>query len=251
MLKVRVIPILLWRSNSLVKGKNFNSSRRISAVIPSVKIYNSRDVDELIFLDIAATEEDRLPDEELIKEIALECSVPLTVGGGINKLYQAEYLINSGADKIAINTAAYFDPSIITKIAKKFGSQAVVASIDFKKIDNKYYCFSNSGKIMKKYKPSEWAKIMQNSGCGEILLTSIDKEGLMSGYDLEVINEVTSSINIPLIAAGGAGNYQHMLEAVNIGKASAVAASSIFHFTECTPLEAKKFLSLNNISVRK
>jgi len=250
MLKTRIIPVLLWKENSLIKGKNFNSSRRVSSVIPSVKIYNSRDVDELIFLDVTATNENRFPDEDLIKDIALECSVPLTVGGGVSKIQHAEYLINSGADKVVINSATYSDPSLITKIAKKLGSQATVVGIDFQKIENKYYCVSNSGKIKQKYNPVEWAKIMQENGCGEILLTSIHHEGLMLGYDLDILKKVTSAVDIPVIINGGAGNYQHMLDAIKLGNASAVAASSIFHFTECTPLEAKKFLLLNKINIR-
>jgi cyclase len=251
MIKTRVIPILLWKNFGLVKGKNFNSWRRVGMLIPTVKIYNSRDVDELFFLDINATEEKRTPEEELIHEVAAECSVPLTVGGGISKIYEVEYLINSGADKISINSESYKNKNIIKEIAKKFGSQAIVSSIDVRKIEGKYFCFKNSGRVLLDINPLEWAKQLEDLGSGELLVTSIDKEGTMLGYDLEIIEKISKIVNIPVIASGGAGTYDHMYEVIKNGGASAVAASSIFHFTELTPHNAKLYLSSKGISVRK
>lgn len=251
MLKTRIIPVLLWNNNSLIKGKNFNSWRRVSSLIPSVKIYNSRDVDELIFLDISATNDNRPPDEYLINQLASECSVPLTVGGGITELYQVEHLLASGADKISINTSAFYKENLISKIAKKFGSQCVVVSIDVRKIEKKYFCYSNSGKKRQSIEPVQWAKNLQDMGCGEILLTSIDKEGEMKGYDIDISNQISNAINIPVIACGGAGNYDHMFDVISMTKVSAVAASSIFHFTELTPTGAKEYLMQKGINVRK
>ena len=251
MLKTRIIPVLLWNNNSLIKGKNFNSWRRVSSLIPSVKIYNSRDVDELIFLDISATNNNRIPDEYLIKQLASECSIPLTVGGGITELYQVEHLLASGADKISINTSAFYKENLVSKIAKKFGSQCVVVSIDVRKIENKYFCYSNSGNKRQFIEPVQWARNLQDMGCGEILLTSIDKEGEMKGYDLDISNQISNAINIPVIACGGAGTYDHMFDVISMTKVSAVAASSIFHFTELTPTGAKEHLMKKGINVRK
>ncbi len=243
--------MLLWKENSLVKGKNFLNSRRVSMLIPSVKIYNARDIDELFFLDVSATNNNRPPDEELVKEVASECSVPLTVGGGIHKLYQAQYLLDSGADKVCLNTAPFHNKIIIPSIAKKFGSQAIVASVDVKKIDGKYFCFSNSGKEKHNIHPVEWAKNLAAMGCGEILLTSIDHEGMMCGYDLEICTQISDSVKVPVVANGGAGSYEHMYKAITETKISAVAASSIFHFTDLTPLGAKEYLSRKGINIRK
>jgi cyclase len=251
MLKTRIIPVLLWNNNSLIKGKNFNSWRRVSSLIPSVKIYNSRDVDELIFLDISATNNNRIPDEYLIKQLASECSVPLTVGGGITELYQVEHLLASGADTISSNPSAFYKENLVSKIAKKFGSQCVVVSIDVRKIENKYFCYSNSGNKRQSIEPVQWARNLQDMGCGEILLTSIDKEGEMKGYDLDISNQISNAINIPVIACGGAGNYDHMFDVISMTKVSAVAASSIFHFTELTPTGAKEHLMKKGINVRK
>ena len=251
MLKKRIIPVLLWEENSLVKGKNFLSSRRVGMLIPAVKIYNSRDIDELFFLDISATNNNSSPDEELVRQVASECSVPLTVGGGIKDLYQAQFLIDSGADKVCLNTAPFYNKAIVTNIAKKFGSQAVVGSVDVKKTDGKYFCFSNSGKKRQNIHPVEWAKNLVAMGCGEILLTSIDREGTMSGYDLEICLQVSSSVRVPVVVNGGAGSYDHMYKALIETKISAVAASSIFHFTDLTPFGAKKYLSDKGINIRK
>ena len=251
MLKKRIIPVLLWKEDSLVKGKNFLSSRRVGMLVPAIKIYNSRDIDELFFLNISATNNNSPPDENIVKQVASECSVPLTVGGGIKELYQAQYLLDSGADKICLNTIPFYNKSILPSIAKKFGSQAVVGSIDVKKIDGNYFCFSNSGKEKQNIHPVEWAKNLVAMGCGEILLTSIDHEGMMCGYDIEICREVSNSVRVPVVANGGAGSYDHMYKALVETKISAIAASNIFHYTDLTPLGAKKYLLNKGISIRK
>lgn len=252
MLKTRIIPTLLWKNLGLVKGVSFNSWRRIGSILPALKVFNSRDVDELMLLDITASVENSFPDIELIRDYSAECSVPLTVGGGINDLSQITALLHAGADKVAINSAAYTDLDLIKNASKKFGAQCIVLSIDFRKEeDGSYRCWSHSGTVRTDREPSEWAQTVAAAGAGEILLTSIDKDGTMTGYDLDIIKLVSSSVNIPVIASGGAGNYQHMIEAVNFAGASAVSASSIFQFTEYTPFGAKTAMLDAGIAVRK
>jgi len=251
LLKVRIIPTLLWKDVGLVKGVGFDSWRRIGSVLPAIKVYNTRLVDELILVDIIATEEGRPPDFKSVADLSSECFVPLTVGGGIRTIDEVKSLLRAGADKVSINSAAFKEPAIITQIAKKFGSQCVVASIDAKKgTDNMYECFSHSGTKATGKRADQWAKEMESMGAGEILITSIEKDGTMEGYDLDLIRLVTKAVNIPVIASGGAGNYNDMYQALDKGGASAVAAASIFHFTEQTPLEAKMHLAEKGIPIR-
>lgn len=249
MLKVRIIPTLLFKDFGLVKGVKFDSWRRVGSVIQSVKVYNMREVDELIFLDITASKENREPDFKTVDEIADECFMPLTVGGGVKTIEDIRKLLQVGADKISINTAAVVNPQIIKLAAQKFGSQCVVVSIDVKKTSLGYEIFIYSGTKATGLNPVSFAKEVEALGAGEILLTSIDQDGTMEGYDIDLIKSVTSVVSIPVIASGGAGNFEHMAQAVIEGKASAVAAASIFHFTQQTPLEAKHFLKqrINNI----
>lgn len=250
MLKVRVIPTLLWKNVGLVKGVGFNSWRRIGTVLPSIKVFNMREVDELILLDITATLEGREPDYNSISEFSSECFVPLTVGGGICNIKQIKKLLRAGADKVAINTAAYVHPEIISLAAEKYGSQCIVASIDVRKIGDKDMCYSHCGGQQTHEEVVVWARKIEKLGAGEILLTSVERDGTMLGYDLGLIKAITDNVNIPVIASGGAGNYQHMCDAINIANASAVAAASIFQFTYQTPLEAKHYMARNNIKVR-
>lgn len=251
MLKTRIIPTLLWKSVGLVKGVGFNSWRRVGPVLPAIKVYNSRDVDELILVDITASQENEIPDIDSVKDFSVECSVPFTVGGGITSISQIVSLLHAGADKISINSAAYLDSKIIEISARQFGAQCIVSSIDVKKeSDGRYQCYSHSGTKPTGKEPVQWAKELANLGAGEILLTSIDRDGTMSGYDLELIHSVASNVDIPVIASGGAGSYKDMVEAIKIGGASAVAAASIFHFTELTPAGAKAALALEGIPVR-
>lgn len=251
MLKVRIIPTLLWKQVGLVKGVGFDSWRRIGTLMPAVKVYNTREVDELVLLDITATDEDREPDYETVADISAECFVPLTVGGGIRSIDAVRKMLRAGADKISINSAAYDAPSLIQDSADRFGSQCIVVSIDARrKNDGSFECYSRSGTRPTGREPGAWAREVERLGAGEILITSIDRDGTMQGYDLALIRRVAESVSIPVIASGGAGSYQHLFDAINGAGASAVAAASIFHFTEQTPLEAKRFLGSRNIPVR-
>jgi cyclase len=251
MLKTRIIPTLLWKDVGLVKGVGFDSWRRVDTVLPAVKVYNMREVDELIIVDITASKEGREPDYESISEFSEECFVPLTIGGGIKTVEHVRWLLKSGADKVSINTYAFENPSIISDAADKFGSQCVVGSIDAKKdSDGKYYCYSFSGSKKTQKEVISWAKDLEKLGAGEILITSIERDGSMLGYDIELIKQVSDNVNIPVIASGGAGNYEDMYKAIVEGKASAIAAASIYHFTEQTPKEAKKYLANKGILVR-
>jgi cyclase len=251
MLKVRVIPTLLWKQFGLVKGAGFDSWRRVGPVLPAIKVYNQREVDELVLVDITAHLDADEPDFESIKEFGQDCFVPLTIGGGINKMEQVQRLLRAGADKISINTAAYTNPELISLIAKKHGTQCVVSSIDVHKQDGNWFCFSHAGKKNTEREVIDWARELEGRGAGEILITSIDFDGTMQGYDLPLIEAVVSSVKIPVIASGGAGNYQHMIDAVKVAGASAVAAASIFHFTEQTPAGAKSAMANAGISVRE
>jgi len=244
-LKLRVLPTLLYKDVGLVKGVGFDSWRRVGSVMQAVKVYNLREVDELAFLDITATLEGREPDYELIDDIADECFMPLTVGGGIRTVEQVERLLKVGADKVAVNTAAVDDPSLVTGIAETFGSQCVVVSIDVARGE----VVVESGSRGTGLDPVEHARAVEEAGAGELLLTSVERDGTMTGYDLELIAAVTEAVTIPVIASGGAGSYEDLAAAIGAG-ASAVAAASIFHFTEQTPLEAKRFLHERGIPTR-
>ncbi|HOX57764.1 MAG TPA: imidazole glycerol phosphate synthase cyclase subunit [Candidatus Paceibacterota bacterium] len=251
MLKVRVIPTLLWKNVGLVKGIAFDSWRRVGTVLPAIKVYNTREVDELILLDITATAEQRDPDYESIREFCAESFVPLTYGGGVCSRGQVRELLRAGADKVSINTAAHQNPQLITEAAQSFGSQCVVVSIDARKVgEGRYECFSQSGTRGTGRNPAAWAREAEALGAGEILITSIERDGAMAGYDLELIRQVSEAVKIPVIASGGAGSYAHMLEALTQGHASAIAAASIFHFTQQTPKEAKQYLAAHGILVR-
>lgn len=251
MLKYRVIPTLLWKNVGLVKGISFDSWRRVGPVLPAIKVYNLRQVDEIILVDITATSDNREPDYESITEFTADCFVPITIGGGIRNIDQITKLLRAGADKVSVNSISFNDPDLIKEAANRFGSQCIIASLDVRKNpDETYECFKNSGLVATGKEVVSWAKTMETAGAGEILLTSIDRDGTMTGYDLDLIKEVSNAVKIPVIASGGAGTYHHMYEAISIGGASAVAAASIFHFTEQTPIEAKKYLAGFGIPVR-
>nr|BFD31196.1 imidazole glycerol phosphate synthase subunit HisF [Pigmentibacter ruber] len=251
MLKTRIMPTLLYKDTGLVKGVCFDSWRRTGSLMQAIKVYNMREVDELIFLDISASKLNSEPDYSLVKDFSSECFMPLTVGGGISSVEHVRKLLKSGADKVSINTHAVLNPTLISDIASVFGSQCVVVSVDVKKVsDSNYKIYTYSGTQETNLDLKEWLIQVQELGAGEVLITSIDKDGTMSGYDLDLIKLATGTLSIPVIASGGAGNYQDMLNALMIGKASALAASSIYHFTEQTPLEAKKYLGDHGICVR-
>jgi cyclase len=251
MLKVRIIPTLLWKDFGLVKGVGFDSWRRVGSVLPAIKLYNSRDVDELILVDITASSNGSAPDHEAVQDFSANCSVPLTVGGGVYNQEQMLALLHAGADKIAINTAAHVTPDLIDVAAGKFGAQCVVASVDVRRVGvSQYQCFSHAGMEDTGREVVSWVRELVSRGAGEILLTSIDRDGTMTGYDLELVELVTRAVDVPVIASGGAGSYQHMIDAVLQAGASAVAAASIFHFTEQTPGGAKLAMKAAGIPIR-
>lgn len=251
MLKTRIIPTLLWKNIGLVKGVGFDSWRIVGTVLPSIKVYNTRQVDELIIVDILATRENSELDLQALEDFSAECFVPLTVGGGIKNIDDVRRILRAGADKVSVNSALFETPELVSEIAKKFGTQCVVASIDAKKVSGVYECFSHSGTKPTGKEVVKWAKYLESLGAGEILITSIEKDGTMEGYDLELIKKVTEAVNIPVIASGGAGNYEDMYKALTESHATAVAAASIFHFTQQTPPEAKSYLASKGIPTRK
>lgn len=251
MLKVRVIPTLLWKNLGLVKGVGFDSWRRVGPVLPAIKVYNQREVDELVLLDIVAHIGGGDPDFESIADFGRHCFVPFTVGGGVTHVDQVKLLLRAGADKVSVNTAAYGRPQLVNEIAARFGAQCMVASIDVRADSGDWFCFDRAGTHATGRDVRSWARELQDRGAGELLVTSIERDGSMQGYDLSLIEAVVGAVDIPVIASGGAGNYQHMVEAVQKAGASAVAAASIFHFTEQTPAGAKHALAAAGIPVRR
>jgi imidazole glycerol-phosphate synthase subunit HisF len=251
MLKVRVIPTLLWKQFGLVKGVGFDSWRRVGPALPAIKVYNQREVDELVLLDIVGHKSADDPDYESIDEFASDCFVPFTIGGGISRIEQVQALLRTGADKVSVNTATYENPSLVTEIAKRYGVQCVVASIDVRATSpGTWRCFSHAASHDTGRTAVEWARELEDRGAGEILLTSIERDGTMKGYDLPLVEAVARAVSIPVIASGGAGTYQHIVEAVVQAGASAVAAASMFHFTEQTPAGAKAALAAAGVPVR-
>lgn len=250
-LKIRVMPTLLYKDLGLVKGKGFDSWRRTGSIMQTVKVYNMREVDEMVFLDITATRQNRRPDFEMVDEIADECFMPLTVGGGIRTVDDVRQLLMVGADKISLNTAAIESPALIRDVARRFGSQCVVVSIDFRKhSDGRYEVFAESGSRPTGFDPVEWAKRAESHEAGEILLTSADRDGTMTGYDIDLTKRVADAVSIPVIASGGCGEYEHMEQVLSQAGVSAVAAGAIYHFTQRTPLEAKRYLRERGFNVR-
>lgn len=249
--KIRIMPVLLFKNVGLVKGLGFDSWRRVGSAMQAVKVYNMREVDELVYLDVTATQDNRPPDFETVDDLADECFMPLTVGGGVRTVEDVRRLLQVGADKVCLNTAAIENPAVIGEISQRFGSQCVVVSIDARHHTNGIYeVYTHSGSRQTGRDPVVVAKEAEKFGAGEILLTSINNDGTMTGYDLELTRQVCDNVSIPVIAAGGAGKYVHMADALRKGRASALAAASMFHFTEQTPLEAKRYLHQEGFRVR-
>ncbi|HQO34402.1 MAG TPA: imidazole glycerol phosphate synthase cyclase subunit [bacterium] len=251
MLKTRIIPVLLFKRYGLVKGISFDSWRRVGTSLPAVKVYCEREVDELVFLDIAATPEGRTVDVEEVDHLADECFMPLTVGGGIRRPEDVRAILRAGAEKVSINTGALENPGLIDEVSRRYGRQCIVISIDVKRHDDgRYEVFSHCGTQPTGRCPEEWAREAAERGGGEILLTSIDRDGTMEGYDIALTRRVSDVVDIPVIAAGGAGSSEHIYQVLTEGGANAAAAASIFHFTQQTPREAKQFLASRGIHVR-
>lgn len=229
MLKTRVMPCLLLKDLGLVKTIKFDNPKYVGDPINAVKIFNDKEVDELIFLDITATAQNRKPPFELLKSIASEAFMPFSYGGGLRDIEDVKKIFELGVEKVIINAFAFENPSFITEIAEKFGNQSVVVSIDVKKEKDQYKVFVKNGKINTEKDLVEYAKEMERLGAGEIFLNSIDQDGTMEGYDTDIIKRVSSAVNIPVIASGGAGKMEDFALAVKAG-ASGVSAGSLFVF---------------------
>lgn len=231
MLRIRVIPCLLLQGLGLVKTRQFKDPKYVGDPINAVKIFNDKEVDELVFLNIRASIEKQRPPVDLISQIASECFMPLCYGGGIRSLEDMEEIFNVGVEKVAINSCAAENHAIIQKAAEVYGSQSIVVSVDVKKnLFGKYEVFVYGGRKNTKLDPVEYSQLMESMGAGEILLNSIDRDGSMRGYDIDLIKMVSNSVNIPVIACGGAGKIGDFTDAVQRGGASAVAAGSLFVF---------------------
>lgn len=231
MLSTRVIPCLLLKNQGLVKTVKFKKPTYVGCPCNAIKILNEKEVDELIFLDITATRENRRTPFKLISEIATECFMPFCYGGGIKSLEEIQTIFSLGAEKVAINTQAIFNPCLVKQASEKFGSQSIVVSIDVKKdLLGNYKVFSHSSKKLLKLDPVGFAIQMAEMGAGELLVNSVDRDGTMQGYDLDLLNRITKAVNIPVIALGGAGTLEHFKDAVKKGNASAVSAGSMFVF---------------------
>ena len=249
-LSKRIIPCLDIDKGRVVKGKSFINLVDAGDPNELSKFYNDEGADELVFLDITASHEKRKAIIDVVEKVSSEVFIPLTVGGGIRDLENISELLLAGADKVSINTKAIEDPEFIKKSSSQFGSQCIVVAIDAKKINESWNVYTYGGRKNTGINVIEWAKKANEYGAGELLLTSMDMDGNKNGYDLELLNEVSKVVDIPVIASGGAGTNKHILDAFLIGKSDAVLAASIFHFGELKIKDVKKFLNSNKVSVR-
>lgn len=251
MLKHRVLPLVLLTGYNVVKSVQFSTYRTLGNPITICRIYESRGVDELVLLDIRATVEKRGPNLDIIRDISGECFMPLTIGGGITNLEQVRQILRAGADKVAVNSSAVENPQLISDIAREFGSQCCVVSIDAKQTgESVYEVYTHGGKQPTGKSPADWAREAEALGTGEILLNSIDCDGMMQGYDIDLMRSVTAGVSIPVIAASGAGKAEHFSQVFKEAQVSAVAAASIYHFSSLTPMEVKRELESAGIPVR-
>jgi len=251
MLKIRIIPCLDVKNGRIVKGVNFKNLKDAGDPVLTAQVYDELGADEICFLDIAATLENRNVTLDLVRKTSEKCFIPITVGGGIRTIEDIRHLLLNGADKVSFNSAAIRDPDIISTAANKFGSQCIVVAIDAKKTKNdKWEIFSHGGTKETGIEAISFAKDMQERGAGEILLTSMDKDGTKDGYDIELTKLISDSLNIPVIASGGAGKLEHFKSVLEKGKASAILAASIFHFGEISIKQVKSYLRSEGIPVR-
>ncbi|HOD37249.1 MAG TPA: imidazole glycerol phosphate synthase subunit HisF [Candidatus Marinimicrobia bacterium] len=250
MLAKRIIPCLDVKDGQTVKGVNFINIRRAGDPVELGAAYAEQGADELVFLDITASIEKRGTFIELVREIAKHLNIPFTVGGGVRNADDVARLLDAGADKISINTAAVNHPEMIEKLAGRFGSQCIVIAIDTKHTENGDFVYINGGRTPTNQTTQAWARQVVELGAGEILLTSMDHDGTKKGFALEITRELAENLPIPVIASGGAGTMEHFWEVFKIGKADAALAASVFHFGEIPIPELKKFLKSNGIEVR-
>ena len=251
MLKKRLIPCLILKDGLIVQSIQFKRYLPIGKAGIAVEFVSNWDVDEIVLIDISATKQERKPDLELIELISKKCFVPLTIGGGIHELETIKDVIRAGADKISINSEALNNPAFITQAADVFGAQCIVVSIDVKVNDKgDYEVVADNGQIWTGKNPPEWAKEVEERGAGEIFLNSVDQDGMKQGYDLELIRQVSDAVRIPVIACGGVGQFEHLVDGVEKGHASAVAAGNIFHYTEHSTIVAKAYLQNKDVPVR-
>jgi cyclase len=250
MLAKRIIPCLDVDAGRVVKGVKFLGLRDAGDPVEIARIYDREGADELCFLDITASHENREILLDIVAHTANEVFMPLTVGGGINKLEDIRKLLNAGADKVSINTGAMGRPEFVREAAETFGSQCIVVAIDAKRVADGWEVFTHGGRRATGIDAWAWAEKMEDYGAGEILLTSMDRDGTKAGYDLELTRTISDRVKIPVIASGGVGNLQHVYEGLTTGKASAALAASIFHYREHTILECKEYLQARGVPVR-
>ena len=250
MLKNRIIPCLDVKNGRVVKGINFVDLKDAGDPVEQAKIYSDGGADEICFLDITASNENRDIIYEVVKDTSKKCFVPLTVGGGVRSVDDISKLLSCGADKVSINTAAVQNADVVVQSSKKFGSQCIVVAIDAKKTQDKWEVFTHGGRNNTGIDAIKFAEKMEDSGAGELLVTSMDRDGTQVGYDIELMSKISSTVNIPTIASGGVGNLDHLVEGIKLGKASAVLAASIFHYGKYTIKEAKEYLMSKNVPIR-
>ena len=252
MLKSRIIPCLDVNNGRVVKGTNFVNLKDAGDPVEIAKIYDEQGADEICFLDITASHENRDTIFDIVRKTAEVCFMPLTVGGGVSKIQHIRTLLLSGADKVAVNSAAVKDNDFVRYASDKYGSQCIVVAIDAKKnnANNKWEVYTHGGRINTEIDVLQYAEKIVSLGAGELLITSMDKDGTRSGFDNTLIKKITDIVNVPVIASGGVGNLQHLVDGIKIGHADAVLAASIFHFGEYTINEAKQYMKKEGINVR-
>ncbi len=250
MITKRIIPCLDIKDGRTVKGINFENIKDAGDPVELAIEYAKQGADELVFLDITATYEKRKTLSELVTRIAKHINIPFTVGGGISSVEDVSVLLNAGADKISVNTSAVKNPQLIKDLANQFGSQCVVLAIDTKFEDNKWHVYLNGGRVKTELKTIDWAKQAVALGAGEILLTSMNNDGTKNGFAIDITNQISECVNVPIIASGGAGTLQHFKDVFLNGKADAALAASVFHYKEITIPELKIYLKKNNIEIR-
>ena len=250
MLKNRIIPCLDVKNGRVVKGINFVDLKDAGDPVEQAKIYSDGGADEICFLDITASNENRDTIYDVVEKTSKKCFVPLTVGGGVRSVEDISKLLNCGADKVSINTAAVNDKQVVVNSSKKFGSQCIVVAIDAKKNGDIWEIYTHGGRNKTDIDAIKFAKEMEKSGAGELLVTSMDRDGTQVGYDIDLMSKISSAVNIPVIASGGVGILDHLVDGIKLGNASAVLAASIFHYGKYSVKQAKEYLDSKGIPVR-